>query len=94
MVLRYKADGLCPSTLDTVPKPAGTIVHLFTQSFNPMPSSVGSVLGASRGAWLWDDEEGKRYHFDLDLNPDLESSFLYLGNSETERKKKHGLGYM
>lgn len=26
-VSRYKADGLCPRTLDTVPKPAGTIVH-------------------------------------------------------------------
>lgn len=30
-VSRYKAHGLCPSTLDTVPKPAGTIVHSIIQ---------------------------------------------------------------
>lgn len=50
MVSRYKADGLCPSTLDLVPQNllGRLFMPLFTQLFNSVPSSVGGE--ASEGA--------------------------------------------
>lgn len=75
MVSRYKADGLCPSTLDTVPKPTGTIAHLFIQSFNPVPRSSDQHWGPQEGVGGEPGEEKGRDDFDLDLNSDLERSF-------------------
>lgn len=75
MVSRYKADGLCPSILDTVPKPAGTIVHVFTHS-----TLCPALHAQSWGPQEWGNgelgKEGERDNFDLGLNLDLVNSCL------------------
>lgn len=83
----------CVLTHLTLPKPAGTIVHPFTQSSNPALALYAQHWGPQEGVGGELGDKGGRDDFDLDLNSDLESSFLQPDNSDTQQKERRDLGY-